>query len=56
MILLSWDRPEDRYLHLLDHQPDFARRVPLKYLADMLGVSAESLSRIRKRLASSVFS
>lgn len=53
---LSWDRPEDRYLHLLEHQPDFTRRVPLKYLADMLGVSAESLSRIRKRLASSVFS
>ncbi len=53
---LTWDRPEDRYLHLLEHQPDFARRVPLKHLADMLGVSAESLSRIRKRLASSVFS
>ena len=53
---LTWDRPEDRYLHLLEHQPDFVRRVPLKYLANILGVSAESLSRIRKRLASSVFS
>ena len=53
---LTWDRPEDRYLHLLQHQPDLARRVPLKHLANMLGVSAESLSRIRKRLASSVFS
>ncbi|MGG7661585.1 Crp/Fnr family transcriptional regulator [Dyadobacter sp. BHUBP1] len=53
---LTWDRPEDRYLHLLEHQPDFARRVPLKHLANMLGVSAESLSRIRKRLASSVLS
>ncbi|MBO9612000.1 MAG: Crp/Fnr family transcriptional regulator [Dyadobacter sp.] len=53
---LSWDRPEDRYLHLLEHQPDFARRVPLKYLANMLGVSAESLSRIRKRLAHPMFS
>lgn len=53
---LTWDRPEDRYLHLLEHQPDLAKRVPLKHLANMLGVSAESLSRIRKRLASSVFS
>ncbi|GGH43928.1 Crp/Fnr family transcriptional regulator [Dyadobacter endophyticus] len=53
---LTWDRPEDRYLHLLEHEPDMTRRVPLKYLANMLGVSAESLSRIRKRLASSVFS
>lgn len=53
---LTWDRPEDRYLHLLEHQPDFARRVPLKYLANILGVSAESLSRIRKRLAGPVFS
>lgn len=53
---LTWDRPEDRYLHLLEHQPDLAKRVPLKHLANMLGVSAESLSRIRKRLAGSVFS
>lgn len=53
---LTWDRPEDRYLHLLEHEPELARRVPLKYLANMLGVSAESLSRIRKRLASPVFS
>ncbi|WP_353718117.1 Crp/Fnr family transcriptional regulator [Dyadobacter sp. 676] len=53
---LSWDRPEDRYLHLLEHEPDMARRVPLKYLASILGVSAESLSRIRKRLTSPVFS
>jgi CRP-like cAMP-binding protein len=53
---LTWDRPEDRYLHLLEHQPDFARRVPLKHLANMLGISAESLSRIRKRLANPVFS
>ena len=53
---LTWDRPEDRYLHLLEHEPELAKRVPLKHLANMLGVSAESLSRIRKRLASPVFS
>lgn len=53
---LTWDRPEDRYLHLLEHEPELAKRVPLKHLANMLGVSAESLSRIRRRLASPVFS
>lgn len=43
--------PEQRYLHLLDHRPDLLQRVPLHQLASFIGVTPESLSRIRKRIA-----
>lgn len=42
--------PEERYLHLLQQNPEIANRVPDKYIATMLGVTAVSLSRIKKRL------
>ena len=44
--------PQERYLTLLEQQPQLFRRVPQHYIASMIGVSAVSLSRIRKRLAS----
>lgn len=42
--------PEQRYLHLLDTRPDLLQRVPLHQLASFLGIKAESLSRIRRRV------
>ena len=39
---------EARYQHLLDRNPDIFNEVPLKYLASMMGMTPESLSRIRK--------
>jgi CRP-like cAMP-binding protein len=42
--------PEERYLHLLDTRPDLLDRVPQYQLASYLGVTPESLSRIRKRI------
>jgi len=42
--------PEQRYLHLLDTRPDLLQRVPLHQLASYLGIKAESLSRIRRRV------
>lgn len=42
---------EQRYLHLLEERPDLLQRVPQHYIASYLGVTPESLSRIRKRLA-----
>ncbi|MEO5564781.1 MAG: Crp/Fnr family transcriptional regulator [Chitinophagaceae bacterium] len=42
--------PEERYLQLLDSQPDFLQKVPQHYLANYLGITAVSLSRIRKRI------
>jgi CRP-like cAMP-binding protein len=42
--------PEERYLHLLGARPDLLQRVPQHQLASYLGVTPESLSRIRRRL------
>jgi CRP-like cAMP-binding protein len=41
--------PEERYLDLLAQRPDLFRRVPLNQIASLLGITPESLSRIRKR-------
>ena len=42
--------PEERYVDLLENRPDLLQRVPQHQLASMLGITPESLSRIRKRL------
>jgi len=41
---------EKRYKQLLSKQPHIIQRVPLKYIASYLGINAESLSRIRKKI------
>jgi CRP/FNR family transcriptional regulator, anaerobic regulatory protein len=41
---------EQRYLELLARQPDIIRRTPQKYIASYLGITTQSLSRIRKRI------
>ena len=47
---LSSEKPEERFQNLLIKQPDLFQRVPQKYIANFLGVSPESLSRIRSRV------
>ena len=47
---LSSDKPEERFQNLLIKQPNIFQRVPQKYIANFLGVSPESLSRIQKRI------
>ncbi|MGR3811747.1 Crp/Fnr family transcriptional regulator [Jiulongibacter sp. NS-SX5] len=47
-IMLS---PEERYLEFIQKQPNIFNRVPDKYIANVLGVTPVSLSRIRKRVA-----
>jgi CRP-like cAMP-binding protein len=42
--------PEERYLNLLNNRPDLLDRVPQYQLASYLGITPESLSRIRKRI------
>ncbi|HEY9486900.1 MAG TPA: Crp/Fnr family transcriptional regulator [Chryseosolibacter sp.] len=44
--------PEQRYLNLVRTRPDLVQRVPQYQLASYLGIKPQSLSRIRKRLAS----
>lgn len=41
---------EKRYKTLLENQPQFIQKIPLQYIASYLGITKESLSRIRKNL------
>ena len=41
---------EERYLHLLENQPDALRLIPIKDLASYLGIHPDSLSRIRNTI------
>lgn len=43
--------PEERYRDLMDTRPDLLRRIPQHQIASFIGVTPESLSRIRKRMA-----
>lgn len=42
--------PKERYLHFMKTQPGLLNRVPLHQIASYLGMTPESLSRIRKRI------
>lgn len=39
---------EERYQYLLEHNGELFNQVPLQYIASLLGMSPETLSRIRK--------
>lgn len=43
--------PEERYIRYVAENPDIVNRVPNKYIANVLGITPVSLSRIRKRIA-----
>jgi CRP-like cAMP-binding protein len=40
---------EERYQLLFQHNPELFNQVPLQYIASMLGMTAETFSRIRKK-------
>ena len=42
---------EERYLEFIDHYPSLAQRVPQWMMASYLGVSPETISRVRKNLS-----
>ena len=41
---------EERYLNLLERQPEIVQRTPQKHIASYLGITPESYSRIRKKI------
>lgn len=41
---------EQRYMELLEKQPHIIRRTPQKHLASYLGITTQSLSRIRRKI------
>lgn len=46
--------PEQRYLNLVEQRPDLIQRVPQHQIASFLGITPQSLSRMRKRIATSI--
>jgi len=52
MVGLLMDKPEERYLKLLNssNKKKILERVPQQYIANYLGITPISLSRIRKRI------
>lgn len=45
-------KAENKYRYFLLRHPDLSNRIPLKYIASYLGVTLETLSRIRKKFTS----
>lgn len=42
--------PEQRYLNLLKKSPEIMHKIPQKHISTYLGITPQSLSRIRKRI------
>ncbi len=42
---------ETKYRHFLDRYQDLVNRIPLKYIASFLGITIETLSRVRKKMS-----
>ena len=60
MLFITWqdkakslliDDAKTRYLKLIDNRPSLSQRVPQYLIASYLGVSPETLSRIRRKIA-----
>ncbi|MBK6355051.1 MAG: hypothetical protein IPF46_17090 [Saprospiraceae bacterium] len=49
--LLMKSNPEERYRYLLDTNPDLVKRISVTHLAQYLGISRETLSRIRAKIS-----
>lgn len=45
-----YETPTERYQKLFSLRPKVMEQVPQHYIASYLGIKAESLSRIRKRI------
>jgi hypothetical protein len=44
---IQFETAHQRYKKLIQNSPDIVKRVPLTYIASFLGVTLETLSRIR---------
>lgn len=48
---LQRDNAKQRYVTLLENQPNYIQEIPLQYLASYLGITQRHLSRIRKEIS-----
>lgn len=53
-LALHFDSAEERYRTLLNDYPEIEKEIPLRYIASTLGISPETLSRIRRKLKKSL--
>ena len=44
------ETPEEKYLHFIREEPILLQRIPLYHIASYLGMTPETLSRIRKKI------
>lgn len=54
LLSLSVHTPEDRYKHFIENYTEIGQRIPQYLVASYIGVQPQSLSRIRRRLATTV--
>lgn len=47
---LSFETAKEKYLHLLENQSEIIQRVSIQHIASYLGVSRETVSRIRSKI------
>ncbi|MCH2195439.1 Crp/Fnr family transcriptional regulator [Kordia sp.] len=48
---LSFETAKEKYLHLLTSQPKVIQRVSIQHIASYIGVSRETLSRVRSQIS-----
>jgi CRP-like cAMP-binding protein len=48
---LSFETAKEKYLHLVASQPEIIQRVAIQHIASYLGVSRETLSRVRSQIS-----
>ena len=51
-VSLASQKPEERFKYLMQTRAELFQRVPRKFIANLLGISPESLSRLQKRIYS----
>lgn len=49
--MMSFETALEKYQHLLLNQPEIVQRVPIRDIASYIGVSRETLSRIRSKIS-----
>ncbi len=47
---LQFETAKERYINLMEQQPEIIRKVPMQYIASFLGITKETLSRIRSKI------
>ncbi|MBV6622909.1 MAG: Crp/Fnr family transcriptional regulator [Rivularia sp. (in: Bacteria)] len=50
LLSLLIDTPQERYLKLIETEPQLLQRIPQYYLASYLAIEPESLSRLKRRV------